>query len=314
MKKKSLLKLNLQTFAKQTYTPDTVTMQTAKTGEIPKHIAEEIIVGAKNGSAMMKLAKAIPMTKPIEEFTYMSGVGAYWVNETERIQTSKPTFVRAEMQAHKMAVIIPTSKENLKHSIPEFFALMKPEIEEAFHKKFDQATFSGVDSPYAFDILKSATAAENLVTVSDNKYDDLNEAMGMVEDADLDPNAIATSRQQKRVYRGTKDQNGLPIFNSTGSDNPDEVLGLPLAYSYKGAYGEKILEIVGDWNYAYYGILDNIQYEILTEATLTTVVDQDGEPLSLAERDMAAIKATFSLGFMVVKDDAFAVVQPVPGV
>lgn len=302
------MRMNLQHFA--TFDPDTVTLQAAKTGSIPKNIAEEIIVGAKNGSAMMKLAKAVPMTKPIEEFTYMSGVGAYWVNETERIETSKPKFVKAEMQAHKLAVIIPTSKENLKHSISNFFELMRPEIEEAFHKKFDQATFSGGDSPYAFNILKSATAADNLVDGTGNKYDDLNEAMGLVEEADLDPNAIATSRQQKRVYRGTKDQNGLPIFNATGSDSPDDLLGLPLAYSYKGAYGEDIQEIVADWDKAYYGVLDGIEYEILTEATLTTVADENGNNLSLAERDMAALKATFSLGFMVVKDEAFAIIRP----
>ena len=49
-----------------------------------------------------------------------------------------------------------------------------------------------------------------------------------------------------------------------------------------------------------------INYEILTEATLQGTLDSDGKPLSLAEQDMVAIKATMRLGFLVVKDDAFA--------
>ena len=311
MKKKQLMNTNLQYFARPVFDPDTTTMQDAKTGSIPKNISDAIITDAKHGSAIMKLAKAVPMTKPEEEFTYMTGIGAYWVDEAERIQTSKPSFVKAKMRAHKMAVIIPTTKENLKHSISNFFELMKPEILEAFHKQFDVATFSGVNSPFSWNILKSATDSSQLVGESTNKYDDFNKAMGMIEDHDMDANAIATIRSQKQVYRGTKDKNDMPIFNTPGAGAPDEVLGLPLAYTHKGAFGNNsIKELVGNWDQAYYGILDGVEYEILTEATLTTVEDQDGKPLNLAERDMVALKATFSPAFMIVKDEAFAAIKP----
>lgn len=317
MKKKQLMNMDLQYFARPTFDPDTTTMQDAKTGAIPRNISDSIITDAKNGSAIMKLAKAVPMTKPEEEFTYMTGVGAYWVDEAERIQTSKPSFVKAVMRAHKMAVIIPTTKENLKHSVTSFFELMKPEILEAFHKQLDVAAFSGVNSPFQWNVLKSATDSSQLVGESANKYDDFNKAMGFIEDHDLDANAIATIRSQKQKYRGTKDKNDMPIFNSPGGGAPDEVLGLPLAYTHKGAFGnDSIKELVADWNHAYYGVLDSVEYEILTEATLTTVVDQDGHPLNLAERDMVAIKATFSPAFMIVKDEAFAAIKPaseVPG-
>lgn len=87
---------------------------------------------------------------------------------------------------------------------------------------------------------------------------------------------------------------------------------MPIAYTPKGSFGTgdtAPLELIADWNYAYYGILKGIEYEILTEATLTTVVDENDKPINLAERDMGAIKATFDLGFMTVKDEAFAVVK-----
>ena len=52
------------------------------------------------------------------------------------------------------------------------------------------------------------------------------------------------------------------------------------------------------------------QYEVLKEATLQTVTMGDSKPLSLAENDMIAIKATMRLGFLPVKEEAFAVLAP----
>ena len=308
--KTNLLKMNLQMFAAQTFDPDNVTMQSARTGEIPKNISDSILTDVKKGSAIMKLAKQVPMTKPIEEFTYMTGVGAYWVSETERIQTSKPTFVKAEMRAYKLGVIIPTSKENLDYSVTNFFQLMQAEIAEAFYKKFDQAGFIGEgDSPFAKSIFSAATAANNTLDETSNKYDDINNAMAFIEEEDLEPNGISTTRKQRVKYRATKDENSMPIFNTANSNGVDDILGLPIAYAPKATLGADIAELVGDWNYAYYGILKGLNYEILDQATLTTVQDSDGNPINLAERDMAAIKATMTLGFMVVKDEAFAAVK-----
>lgn len=302
-------KLDLQMFAEQTFDPDNVTMMNAKTGKVPTNIHDEILTGVKTGSGLMALAKEVPMTKPIETFTHMSGVGAYWVSETERIQTSKPTFLQTEMRAYKLGVIVPTSKENLQHSVTNFFELVKPEIQEAFARKFDQAGFLGTDSPYAQNILKAATDAGNLVTETKDKYNDIDKAIALLEEEDFEPNGLATTRKQRTKYRQTKDGNGMPIFNTANSNGVDDILGLPIAYLKKASLGDDVAEVVGDWNNVYYGILRGIEYDILTEATLTTMKDAEGNDVSLAERDMVALKATMQIGFMVVKDDAFAVVN-----
>lgn len=285
------------------------TLQTAKTGSIPMEEAAGIITAIKQGSSIMKLAKEVPMSKPIKTFTYMTGVGAYWVSETDRIETSKPTFVQAEMRAHKLGVIIPTSKENINYSIPEFFQLMQPEIAEAFMTKFDQACFTGVDSPFTKNIVQSATTAGQVIKETNNKYNDINQAIGLLEDKDDEPNAIATTRGQRQIYRATVDGMGRPIFNEVHSGGVSDILGLPITYVAKPSFATDIAELVGDWNNAYYSVLRGIEYEILDQATLTTVADSDGNPISLAERDMIALKATMSLGFMVVKDDAFVKIE-----
>lgn len=303
------IQLDLQMFAEQTFNPNNVTMMKAKTGSVPTNISDSILTAVKQGSSIMKLAKQVPMTKPIEEFTYMTGVGAYWVSEAERIQTSKPTFTKAEMRAYKLAVIIPTTKENLDYSVTNFFELMRAEVSEAFSKKFDQAAFNGVDSPFVQNIMKAAKDAKNTVPETKNKYDDINNAIAFIEEEDLEPNGITTSRKQRVKYRSTKDSNGMPIFNTANSSGVDDILGLPIAYTPKATLGEDVAELVGDWDYSYYGILKGLNYEILDQATLTTIQDSEGNPVNLAERDMIALKATMTVGFMVVKDEAFALVE-----
>ncbi len=297
--------------ARPTFDPATVTMQDAKTGSIPSHSAEAILTDVKTGSAFMLLAKEVPMEAPIEKYTHLSGVGAYWVDEGQRIETSKPTWLQLQLIAHKMGVIIPTTKENLRHSVSQFFELMTPEVAKAFYTLFDRAAFSGLDSPFTQSVLAAATAAGDghIVEETANKYDDVNDAMAAVEAADLVPNGVAATNQQKVKYRSTKDGNGMPIFNAASEGEPARVVGLPVAFIPNAAFGNSgITEIVGDWNNAYYGILDSMEYEILTEATLTTITDENGDPISLAERDMVALKATMSVAMLVVKEDAFAVV------
>lgn len=293
------------------FDPDTTTLQDARTGSIPTNLATDIITEVKSGSAIMKVAKAQPMTKPVQEFSFMSGIGAYWVDEGQKISTSKPTWMKGSMTAHKMGVIIPTSKENLKYSVTNFFDLMKAEIAEAFYKKFDNAVLTGNDNPFPQSVLGSAALVKQTIEESGNKYDDISKAMALLEAQDLDANAIVAPRAQKVKYRSTKDNNGSPIFNDAHSGTTADVLGLPISWTPSGSLDRtKVSEILADWNSVYYGILGGIEYEVLTEATLSGVLGEDGLPINLAERDMAAIKATFSPAFMVIKDEAVAAVLP----
>jgi len=295
----------------EVFDPDNVTMQDAKTGEIPAELTDNIITSVKTGSAIMKLAQAVPMTKPKERFTFMSGVGAYWTEEGQKIQTSKPTFMEAWMEAHKMAVIIPTTKENLSYTVTDFFELMKAEIIEAFYKKFDQSVTFGTDNPFPQSLLGSAGLVNQTTVETKNKYDDISNAMAFLEEQDLDANGIAAPRSQKAKYRQTKDGNGNPVFNDVHQDSPADLLGLPISWAPRNSWDKKqASEILADWDKVYYGILGGINYEILTEATLTSIKDKDGNPINLAERDMAAIKATFTPAFMVIQDEAVAAVTP----
>ncbi|TAH79750.1 phage major capsid protein [Bacillus subtilis] len=302
-----------------TFDPNNALMQDAVNGKVPTEQGTLVLKEFMTQSAVTKLAKYEEMTKPEKEFTYLaSGPGAYWVGEGERIKTSKAQWLTAKMISKKLGVIIPVSKEFLRYTIADFFTQMRPAIAEAFAIKFDQAALFGVDSPFGqgVSVFEKIKESGNTVALNSlgNLYDELNGVMALVEDADKDVNGFTTTRRFRQKLRGTKDGNGLPIFNDATGGVTQQALGLPIGYADSKSWDyEKAALLAADWNYTRYGIPQGMEYKISEDATLTTIVDADGNPINLYERDMVALRVTQQVGFMTLTDDAFAAITPATG-
>ncbi|MEK5148773.1 phage major capsid protein [Psychrobacillus sp. FSL K6-4615] len=311
--KKHILKVNIKQFD---FNPANVLLQDAVNGSIPKEQGTLVLKDFMTQSAVTRLAKYEEMTKPEKEFTYLaSGPGAYWVGEGEKIQTSKATWLKATMKSKKLGVIIPVSKEFLRYSVTDFFTQMRPAIAEAFAIKFDQAALFGVDSPFGtgVSVFEKATTAGNILTHDDagNLYDELNGLMALVEDGDKDVDGFTTTRRFRQKLRGTKDNQGLPIFNDATGGATQQALGLPIGYVDSKSWDyAKALLIAADWDYTRYGIPQGMEYKISEDATLSTIVDENGDPINLFERDLFALRVTQQVGFMTLTDDAFAALTP----
>lgn len=299
-----------------TFNPNNVLLQDAKTGAIPSEQGTLVLKEFMTNSAVARLAQYEPMTKPEKTFTYLAeGPGAYWVGETERIETSKATWLTAKMETKKLGVILPVSKEFLKYTVSDFFNQMKPAIAEAFYTKFDQAALFGNGSPYAsgVSVWEKIVASGNTLAHGStaNLYTDLNGVMALVEDADNDPNGFTTTRRFRKDLRGAVDERNLPIFNDARNGETAQALGLPIGYADGKSWDySKAKALTGDWKYARYGILQGIEYAISEDATLTTIKDAEGNDINLFERDMFALRATMHIGFMTLKEDAFAALTP----
>lgn len=303
----------LQTNAK--FNPDTVLLSDMKTGDVPAEQAEIILKKVVDQSLVTKLAKYEPMNALRKKFNYLAeGPGAYWVNEGEVIQTSKSKWLQIEMEAHKLGVIIPVSKESLKYSVTDFFNLHKKEIQDAFQIKFDKSVlFGGADSPFpkGTSVFERATTEGNIVEQTTSPYQDINNLMALIEDADLEPQAVATTRRYNKDLRGAVDTRGLPIFNGPRDGVTPDVLGLPIAYGNGKSWDKKkAVAIVGDFDNLRYGIPQGIEYSISEDATLTSIVGENDKPINLFERDLIALKATMYVAFLTVKADAFAALKP----
>lgn len=291
---------------------DSLFLKDNLTGFVPEEQATQIIKDVARGSSILRLSKVEPMESDTKKIPVMTdGPGAYWVGESERIQTSVATWIFPEMVAKKLAVIIPVTREKLNDTTINVFAELRPAIAEAFYTAIDAACLFGINSPFAKNIFGAAQDAGNVVTVGTNpKLDlDISDVMALVEDAGLDVNGFAAHYGIKNSLRKLRDDNGAPLF--AAGTNQNELYNNPIEFVRNGAWDKTKAELIAaNWNYSLVGIRQGIEYEILKEATLQSVTMGDGKPLSLAENDMVAIKATMRIGFLPIKDDAFAALIP----
>lgn len=280
-------------------------------GFVPAEIGQEIQGLIARGSTVLRMGKTIPMKSETKKVPVMAeGPGAYWVGEGERIKTSKAMWIFPELTAKKLAVIIPATKEKLEDSTIDVFEELKSAIAESFYATIDSAALFGTESPFAKSVFSAAVAADHIIVAGTNeKLDlDISDTMALVEQ-NCDVNGFAAHYGVKNDLRKLRDNNGNALY-VPGTDT-STLYSEPIEFSRNNAWDKKKAEIIaGDWNKLLIGIRDDIEYEILREATLQNTVGEDGKPLSLAEQDMMAIKATMRIAVLPIKDDAFAVLVP----
>ncbi|MEG0297617.1 MAG: phage major capsid protein [Clostridium sp.] len=277
-------------------------------GFVPVEQTKDIMKGIARGSSVLRLSKVEPMESDTKRFPVLAdGPGAYWVGESERIKTTEAKWIFPEMTAKKIAVIIPVTKEKLKDTTVNVFEELKPAIAEAFYQAIDAACLFGTNSPFAKNIFKSAVDANNFIVDGTSTLDlDVSDVMGLVEDAGLDVNGFTAHNGVKNRLRKLRDSNGNQLYVN-GVDQK-EFYNEPIEFSRNGAWDKTKAEVIAaDWSKSLVGIRDGLEYEILKEATLQGTLGADGKPLSLAEQGLIAIMATMRLGFLPIKDEAFAV-------
>lgn len=299
--KKMLKKMNLQLFG-QTFDPDNVTMYEHKDGTIPEKYNKLILKEIMNGSKVMQLAKYEEMDAKEKKFEYFAkGPGAYWVGEGEKIQTSKPQWMQATMVAKKLGVIVPCSREFLHYKMSDFFEQMRPKIAEAFYKKFDEAAILNMENPFPQSVEESALAAGNLIS-GGISYDNILAMEDALNDEDYDVNAFISTKKNRSTLRNVnKIENGV-IVESLYDRGANTIDGLPVA-DLKGL--ERGNLYAGDFDYMYYGIPFGMSYKIDESAQLSTLKNADGTPVNLFEQELAALRVTMDVAFMIVKDEAF---------
>lgn len=280
-------------------------------GFVPVEQAAEIIKKVARGSSVIRLSKVEPMTSESKKFPVMtSGAGAYWVGEGKRIGVSGATWIFPEIRAKKLGVIIPVTKEKINDSTIDVFSELQESIAEAFYKAFDSAALFGYNSPFATSIMGAIKDNDSIVKASSTKFDiAASEVMAIVEDEGFEVDGFAGNIGLKHILRTMRDANGAPIYVQ-GTDQ-NELYNEPIEFVRNGSWKDDQAKLIaGEWKYSIVGIRDDIEYEILDQATLQGTLDEDGKPISLAEQDMIAIKATMRIGYLCVKPEAFAALVP----
>lgn len=310
-------------FEIQRFAEDTGLLKEELSGFVPQLQATDIIRLAVRGSAILRLSRVEMLESDNKKFPVMAkGVGAYWVEEGEKIQTSKPDWIFPQITVKKLAVIVPVTNEKMKDTTINVFNEVTPYIAEAFATAIDKACIFGVDSPFARNFYDACLENSMAIAVGSNKDSanrehldlDVSDVMALVETKGFEATAFAADISFKNSLRKLRDANGNQLYFQGAAANLDydTLYSFPIDFCRSTAWDKtKALAICGDFrNYSIVGIRSQIEYKILEEATLTTVTTNDGKPLSLAERDLIAIRATMRLGFLPVKEEAFAILVP----
>ena len=285
------------------------TLSTNLSGFIPSSIANDIVADVARGSAVMGLSKIVPMTTTTKTVPVLAnGVGAYWVGEGEKIQTSAAEWIYPVITAKKLAVNIPISSEALNDSTIDVFAAYRTEIAKSFAAALDAAALFGTNSKFGVgaSIYEKIVASGNEFTLGSVAGQqiggDLSDLMALVEADGFDVNSFVGPIAMKNRLRKAKDDAGNAVFRDMTKDAPAEIFGAPLAYVDKGWDAAKSHLIAGNFDYSLVGVVQDIEYKVSTDATVGDI--------NLFEQDMVALRAIMRVGFLVVKDNAFASLKP----
>ena len=276
---------------------DTNFLKDNLSGTVPVEIAKEIMKNIIDQASILKVSKKIPMASDTMVIPKLVNTGsAGWVNEGEEIGTTLPTFAYPELKAKKLAIIVPVTREKINDSVANVINEVKQAIADMFAASIDKACIFGVDSPFDTNIFSSI--GSNKVTASSTLNIDISDCMGLVEDNKYNCSHLLMGTTQKKVLRALANDNAFK-----NSLDLDSAYNTPIEY-VRNWDDSKALMITGDFSRSIVGTRENMEYEILKEATIKT----GAESINLAQRDMIGIKCTMRMAYLVADDKAFSMV------
>lgn len=263
---------------------------------LPGAVSSEILQKTQESSAVMALARQIPLPGLGVTIPVITGdPEAGWVGETEKKPVKRGTLDTKQMSAYTLAVIVPFSNQ-FRRDVTALYDAIVQRLPGALAKKFDATVFGAVDAPGSnFDTLKNCTA-QSILT---DAYGGLVAADADIADHDGILNGFVLSPKGKAILLTAVDSNKRPLFiNSVAEGAVPMILGAQVRQS-KGAYiaetstTDAVVGFAGDWTQAVYGTVEGVQITISDQATLT----DGGSTINLFEQNMFAVRAEIEVGF-----------------
>lgn len=263
--------------------------------EATPQIVDEIIQGVTQGSTILPLLTKLPnMTSKQAKMAVLAALpDAYWVNGDNGLkQTTKLAWANKFITAEELAVVVPIPQAVLEDADYDIWAEVKLKIIEQFYKKIDDAIINGTDKPSSWGdaLIPAATTKGFAVASTSNLYEDISDAMSLVEGAGFDVTGILGGVTLKGAFRkGLRDTTGQPLQSS-------EITELPRAFAKNGAFDETIAKLlVGDFKQAVYAIRRDIEFKVFDSGVVT---DSNGAIIyNLMQQDMVALRVTMRLGY-----------------
>lgn len=238
------------------------------------------------------------------------------VAEGAAIGEASATLDEIVLTARKYAQIMHVSEEDLNDNLVDVLTASKREWASRFARKFDNACLGvtvaadGTDTaPYGslYKALTDFASASNIITTGGAlSYDDLNNALGIVEDSSKFDAAntvfMAHPKMLAHIRAMVKPDNDL-VLPDPLSGTPGSLFGYPLVISYGAAKSAAASDapsgnpfiVVGNRQMLINGVRSGIESVVSSDAEFT--------------KDGVLLKTRIRRGFAVADADAFAIVE-----
>ena len=289
---------------------------TEANGYILEEQGSTVIQDLIANSAVERFARREAMASRTKSVPRYVGDAPVIVAEGNEIPASNPTLDEIVLTARKYAQLIHISEEDVNDQLVDTLSVYKREWASRWARKFDNACLGvtaagdGDDGqPFTslYRAVSPGSAGANLIqTGGAMSYDDLNNALGLVEDSSKFDSAntvwMAHPKMLKEIRGMVKGNNDL-VLPDPLAGTPGSLFGYPLVISYGAATstaatdsptGNPLL-IVGNRQMLINGVRGGVE----------SVVSRDAE----FARDGVVLKTRVRRGFAVADADAFAIVE-----
>lgn len=265
--------------------------------DLPVDVSQEIIQKTQEESAIMQLARQIPLPgRGAAVNVITSDPEAAWVGETNAKPVSNPGLATKILRGYKLAVIVPFSNE-FRRDVATLYDAVVDRLPRALGAKFDATVFGNGSAPGSdFDTFASVTAQ----AIGADAYAGLVAADGDVAAHGGIMNGVVLAPQGKSILLSSVDRDGRPLFiNSVAEGAIPMVLGARTLQS-KGAYvagtspAPNKVGIVGDWTQAVFGTVEGVRITYSEDATLDL---GNGTLINMFQDNMFAVRAEIEVGF-----------------
>lgn len=292
--------------------------RTAAGGLIPIEYSREIIQELPQESAFLRLARRLPnMSRKEDKRPVLNSLPmAYFVNQSSGStgdddigvkQTTKMEWGSLTLTAEEIACIIPVPENVIADADYNLWEEIIPQVRAAFGVVIDQAAIFGVGTPTSWPtaIAPGAVAAGNTIAVGTNKdlasdIVGVGGLMNLVEADGFNVNGFYAANNMKAELRDLRDtMKQFLFYNSLVQGEPDRLAREIIYFDRNNNFDtDDYLMVAGDWTKAVYAIREDIEYRLLTEATIIDPATKE-VVYALAQQDMAAMRFKMRLGVQV---------------
>ncbi|MFI9204032.1 phage major capsid protein [Streptomyces sp. NPDC053048] len=291
---------------------------------LPPEITAPIFDQAVESSAVMQLARRVPLSLTAETAIPVSGDVplADWVDEAGSKPVGSSSLSVRTMRGKKVAVLIPVSAEVAMTNAAGVYAQLQRDLPTALGRAFDYAaihgkTMAGGKGPFE-DHLTATPNTQVLGATAQSKggiYADVVTGLKSVAAAGYDTTGFVADPLLKPELLLATDTTGRPLFvpdpAGQGTVSRGSLIGYPIAYN-RGVGGKLnrqsttadtgLRAVAGDWDQAVYGVGMDIT---IKTTDVGTYVDADGHMHSAFQENLILMLCEAHYGFAIGDRKAF---------